>query len=120
MAAGRTNSEIAKALGITVAINMGITLAIDIGDAGVVEGLRMAKIKGFRDLNGEPGASRTELTCSHRGFEAGGERLLYLATAGSEARAEPGQMSHVLLFDETSARRLISIIEGALPGIRRG
>lgn len=79
----------------------------------------MARVKGFRDLNGEPGASTTEVTCYHRGFEAGGERLLYLATAGSEARAEPGQMSQVLLFDETSARVLISIIEGAFPGIRR-
>lgn len=80
----------------------------------------MAQIRSFEKENRNVRPHTTSADCRYQVIlRNDGQKLLSLATFGSDSRQQQGTVSQSMQFDESMARQLANAIAEAFPGISR-
>jgi len=78
----------------------------------------MARIRSLKHSTEQARLPRTEVDCVYSVVRLpDGERLLRLATLGSDERKSEPKASQIIELDESIARRLFKVMHDVFPGI---
>ena len=78
----------------------------------------MARIRSLEPSTEPARPPRSEVDCIYSVVRMrGGEKLLRLATLGSDERKSEPKPSQIIELDEDTARRLLQVLRNVFPGI---
>ena len=79
----------------------------------------MALIARFEEISGNRHAVHGSVECGWRFFKVDGKQILQLETYGSDEREFKGKVSQSIQLDESSAAKLLEIIDRSFPTLVR-